>query len=501
MNTNLRPSRSLAALLLGLAACGGGGSERPNVVLITLDTTRPDYLSCYGYTAGHTPHLDALAAGGTRFDMAISASAVTPVSHASILTGNFPYTHGLRVLSAPSGARLPKDQPMLSTMLKEEGYETGAVHSAFPVSSYFGFARDFDWFESMEGEMQIKETDTGKKGGWDTKNLQRRSDDTMDLALEWIGGRDDSFFLWMHLWDPHDPTLRPPPEFMAEYGLPPELTEEHRDQLYAVEVRYIDQQLGRLFQGLKDRGIYDNTIVVVTADHGEGLSDGQRIHGWPMHRMVYQEQIRVPLIVHTPEKAGRSEVDDVVRTVDIVPTILDYAGLEVPPAFDGLSLRPLIEGTSDAPRIAYADQINGYDANAGMVERRPDAKFLFCLMDGDWKFTWRPHMPGRGELFNLAEDPRERVNLIRDPEQSDRVRAMLIELAEREPWVVKPFEDDGSADPSAVAQLEALGYTGGSGAGAPVEWVWICPQHPQDGSPTSGAHSCGTNRIPIVKPE
>src|SRR5688572_23536987 len=134
--------RATAFVLVALAcACSGGDREPPNVVLVTLDTTRPDYFSCYGYQAGHTPNFDALAAAGARFDRAISASAVTPVSHASILTGKFPYRHGLRVLSAEGGFRLPARERTLARKLREAGYRTLAVHSAFPVSSTFGFGR------------------------------------------------------------------------------------------------------------------------------------------------------------------------------------------------------------------------------------------------------------------------------------------------------------------------------------------------------------------------
>ena len=147
--------RVLAALGLALStACSDGATGPPNILLITLDTTRPDYLSTYGYEGGKTPNFDGLAAVGVRFDMAISASAVTPVSHASILTGREPYNHGLRILSADGGFRLPDSVPTLTSVLAREGYATAAVHSAFPVSAHFGFDRDFDVFESFELEME-----------------------------------------------------------------------------------------------------------------------------------------------------------------------------------------------------------------------------------------------------------------------------------------------------------------------------------------------------------
>ncbi|MFT5049699.1 MAG: arylsulfatase [Chlamydiales bacterium] len=494
----------LLLLGLGCGACSGGGAAgRPNIVLITLDTTRPDYFGTYGYAKpDHTPHFDALAEDGARFDMAISASSVTPVSHASILTGTYPYTHGLRVLSAASGFRIPEGQPLLSSFLKEAGYATGAVHSAFPVSSYFGFNRDFDLFDSMEGSMIPKE-DKGVLG-WDTQNLQRRSDGSTDVALAWVAEQDGPFFLWIHYWDPHDPTLMPPdselgPRLLAllksakESGTLDSVT---RDRFYAAEIHYLDAQFGRLIQGFKDLGVYDNSVIALTADHGEGLSDGAADHNWAAHRMVYQEQILVPLIIRTPTAATRSEIGEVVRTVDIVPTLLDYAGLDVPDFIDGESLRPLIEGRPSAPRIAYADQINGYDTNASMIEKRPDAKYLFCIIDGDWKLTYRPHMLKASELYNLRTDPDELVNRINDhPEIWERLMA---DLAKRDPWVLEHFADDGTADPDVIAQLEALGYAEGGSERTPDEWQWTCPGHYDERFSEPGTHAgCGKQLVPV----
>jgi len=496
----------IGALLFayGCMACGGSGS-RPNVVLITLDTTRPDYFGTYGYPKpGHTPHFDALADDGARFDMAISASSVTPVSHASILTGTYPYTHGLRVLSAASGFRLPEGQPLISSFMKEAGYATGAVHSAFPVSSYFGFNRDFDLFDSMEGSMIPKE-DKGGVLGWDTQNLQRRSDDSTDVALAWVAAQTGPFFLWIHYWDPHDPTLMPP-----EADLGPRLwtklqaaktsgnlDSKTRDAFYAAEIHYLDAQFGRLVQGFKELGVYDNSIIALTADHGEGLSDGHEDHKWAAHRMVYQEQIQVPLIIRTPQETLRSEIAEVVRTIDIVPTLLDFAGLELPDLLEGETLRPLMEGEASPPRIAYADQINGYDSNASMVVKRPDAKYLFCVIDGDWKLTYRPHMIQASELYNLRDDPDELDNVINA--HPDIWRRLMADLASRNPWVLSHFDDDGSADPDVIAQLQALGYGGSDSETASEEWQWTCPGHVKARFPEAGLHDgCGMQLVPVA---
>ena len=209
--------RLLAALAPALLAlgCGKGDSARPNVILITLDTTRADFVSCYGVHPGVTPNLDKLAAQGTRFDMAISTAGVTPVSHASILTGMNNHTHQLRVLSAPSGFTLPEDVPTLATTLARNGYHTAAVHSAFPVSRNFGFQRGFEVFEDLNTEMKHLTNDKGQvKSIWDVQNFQRRSDETTDLVEKSLKG-EEPFFLWIHYWDPHDWDKLPPEELLS----------------------------------------------------------------------------------------------------------------------------------------------------------------------------------------------------------------------------------------------------------------------------------------------
>ena len=470
----------LLAVVVAVQCSGGDSHGRPNVILVTMDTTRPDYLSCYGQRQNPTPHLDALAREGVRFELALSASAVTPVSHASILTGLFPYEHGLRVLSAGSGFRLPQEQRTVASVMREAGYTTGAVHSAFPVSGYFGFDRDYDHFDSLDGALTVRHGDT--KTSWDSRTLQRRSDETTDLCLEFIREaqqEDRPFFLWVHYWDPHDPTLKPPREFTSNLALPDgglAANSGAYEELYAAEVRYLDQQFGRLLAGLREMGLADDTLVAVTADHGEGLADGYERHGWGKHRMTYQEQLHVPLILNGPGIPAGGVVPDMVRTVDIVPTLLDYAGLAWElEGYSGRSLRPLIEGRTLPTAVAYADQINGYDANASMVGMRPDAAYLYTVCDGDWKLTYRPHMPERSELFQLSVDPHEEHNVL--AEEREVYLRLMADLAGRNPWVLAPFPDDGSLDPDVASGLQQLGYAE-SGSNAESLWWWTCPAHP-----------------------
>ncbi len=473
-----------------LAACGSDPSP-PNVLLITLDTTRPDYFSCYG-SGNRTPGFDALARVGARFEAALSTSAVTPVAHASILTGLNQYQHGLRVLSAESGFRLPTSSTTLAGYLKSAGYATGAVHSAFPVSGYFGFNQDFDRFESFSGSMGVEAG--ASKTTWDLGSLQRRSDDTTALALEVIDDlRKDGrpFFLWVHYWDPHDPTLLPPKEWLSAVSGPSTGPQSpQHEQIYAAEIRFMDRQFQGLADGLEREGLRPNTLIALTADHGQGLSDGFQRHGWAAHRMTYQEQIHVPLIFAGPGIPPNQTFGDLASTVDIVPTLLDLTGIPdlVPSELNlaGRSLAPLFVGQTLAPTIVYADQVNGYDFNASMTGPRPDAAFLYTVCDGDWKLTWRPHMPASSELFHLGRDPLETVNVIEsEPEVFLR---LMNDLADRSPWVVGPFPADGSTRAGAGAALNALGYGGSDEAGGTdLVWEWTCPAHLDFTRPVSGS--------------
>ena len=497
---------SILALVL-CAACGGDEEQavRPNVILITLDTTRADALSSYGFSnPGWTPHLDQLAADGVRFSNAHATSAVTPVSHASILTGQFQYHHRLRVLSAASGFRLPDDQPTVATVLAEAGYDTGAVHSAFPVSSYFGLLRGVEHADSFEGELQFDEKT--QKTRWDLAQNQRRSDETSQRVLDMLATLEEPYFLWIHYWDPHDGGLRPPPEWLEseQYS---ESLDEMRDGMYAMEVRYQDGQIGRVFDALRASGQFDRTVVALTADHGQGLSDGKQLHGWPQHRVLYREQLHVPLIVKLPSgSASTSVVDALVRTVDVAPTLLDYAGLPtesltVAGASDGRSLRNLIEGAEDEPRVHYADQINGYDANAGMVKRRPEAAFLFAVVDSPWKLIFRPHMVERSELFHVVDDPREERDVA--AENPEVVRRLVQDIARRSPWVVRRFPADGSDAPDVGDILGALGYTGGDEElteDGDLEWTWTCLEHTARTAEDPGrCPECDARLVPLTR--
>lgn len=492
---------TLVAMGAWAASCGGreGTGAAPNVILVTLDTTRADFFGCYGYSRPGspptTPSFDALGRDGVVFERALSSAAVTPVSHASILTGRHPYHHGLRVLSADGGFQLPDDVPTLASELKARGWHTAAVHSAFPVSRHFGFERGFDVFRDLDVGIEVGSKKgtrpSGGNGGsggsdaaraaephsWDMAEGQRRSDETTRIVREVLADLPEPFFLWIHYWDPHDIKRLPPDDFLGSFGVGAEVGKGDTRR-YAAEVAWVDRQFGELVGSLRDEGRYERTLFAVTADHGEGLGE----HDWQAHRLLYEEQVHVPLILRLPAGPRGVRVPALVRTIDVAPTILAALGLALP-GMDGLSLLGLARGErEEEPRVAYADQINGYDKNAAMVEKRPDADFLYMLSDGEWKLIYHPNHPEASELFHLARDPDESRNLW--GEREDVRERLLVDLARRNPWVTRPFQATTPLDPAtqqrAREQLEALGYAGGGEAlDAPAEehWRWTCPVH------------------------
>ena len=444
--------------VLGLALlCGcpdeqnaGNADGRPNVLLVTLDTTRTERLSCYGHSVKTSPTLDALAQDGVKFDLGVVQAAVTPVSHASIMTGLNPYQHGVRVLYAKSGYRLSGSVPTLATVLGEEGWSTGAFLSAYPVSERFGLDQGFDKFDnglSEEAEKTLKPTDDGDTWMWDVKTNQRRSDDTTDRVIDWVKSVRRPFFAWVHYWDPHDTKKLPPQEIVDRFTPPNADQMPPGTSTYDGEVFYVDSQFGRLIQTLKDMGIYDNTVIAVVADHGQGLEDGLARHNWLRHRLLYQEQIRVPLVVRLPGGPRGVTVSDLVRSIDIFPTILEAVEVTPQHRVEGRSLRGLMENQPEPPRLAYADQINEFDLNATMATARqrrdpalPRDDLLYCMMDRTWKLIYRPTDPDRSELYNLETDPQELRNLYHEtPDQAQRLLNELKRL-EPSPFVDHPFE-------------------------------------------------------------
>ncbi len=520
---NLSQTTASVLLTIGLAASCSCGEQPPatkpaNVILITMDTTRADYLSSYGYHRETTPHMDALANEGITFTRAMSTSAVTPVSHASILTGLYQQEHGVRVIVGDAGTLLPADTQSFATVLKRAGYQLAAVHSAFPVSNFYGFNQGFDLFESLEGEISIREIpkfDSDGKPlrdpatgeilmnevhGWDVANATRRSEVSTDLALQFLDTATEPFFLWIHYWDPHDANDGPPLEFLDKKYIrrDPRGNFVRSDEFYAEEVRFVDSQLGRLFAGLLERNLYDDSLIVLTADHGEGLSDGEAKHGWKAHRELYVEQLNVPLICKFPKGADGVEpgtrIDRLVGTIDLFPTVCDYLDLALPQRVNGESLRGLIEGAQPPSRLRYADQINGFDKNALMTDNRPKARFIYAVMNDDWKLIYRPTETNPKELYHISSDPREDSDVAEaNPKIVDE---MMIELARTAGWVTEPFR--ASDGVSTQVDIGSIGYGESTGEYA-GRFEWVCPiRHDYRSKQRETCPECGHQLVPVA---
>ena len=452
---------ALVAVAIGVGLRGGRATPpaSPNVLLLTLDTTRADHLHCYGYAKDTSPNLDALAADAVRFDMAISTSAITPISHASILTGLNPHQHGVRVFYGMTGYKLTQAHPTLATILQSQGWTTGAFVSAYPASERFGLNWGFDTFQSevapsvMVQDPALRRSPDGYFLRQRKASAQRRGDETADQALAWLQKARRPFLLWAHFFDPHDPALVPPEEITARFGAYPNSPEPFK-QVYDPEICFMDQQIGRLLAYLKQAGQYDNTIIVAVADHGQGLGD----HAWFPHRLLYQEQIRLPMIVRLPKGPRGVVVPATVRSVDILPTILEALGFDPPPDLAGLSLCGLLHGESEPPRTALAEALNTLDAHTPPELAGKHKDLLFCQFDFPWKLIYHKNEPENTELYDLRSDPRELNNVAAEfPAERDRLIAALEESGAMHIEIVAPTEP---MDPEGVRKLRSLGYIG-----------------------------------------
>lgn len=405
-------------------------SRGPNLVLITIDTLRADHVGAYGATSGATPALDALALRGARFDQVQAAVPLTGPSHATILTGQYPPTHGVR---GNVVFTLGSTYPTLATRLKRRGYTTAAFVGAYPVAAAFGFNQGFDTFDEEFHE----------SGPLDN-GAERRANEVADASLRWLSAQHDApFFAWMHFYDPHAP-----------YDAPAPYRERFAGRAYDGEIAFTDAQIGRVLDALRAAGRDSDTIVMVMADHGEGLGEHNELtHGV----LTYQSTMRVPWIVAGPGVSHGRGVATRVSTIDVVPTALALVGADPDQALLGRDLRPLIEGRTIASDPFYQESLFGR-LNCHWAALRG-------WVNNDWKLI----TGAEPELFNLADDPGERHNLA--AAEPDRVRRMTDDL-QRGLQRLAPGGD--RAQPRAVnaeqeERLRSLGYTAGSGGSGPLD--------------------------------
>jgi choline-sulfatase len=404
-------------------------SPAPDILLITIDTLRADHVGAYGAATGATPTLDALAARGVRFDRADTAVPLTGPSHATILTGQYPPAHGVR---GNVVFTLGSKYPTAAMRLKKLGYATAAFVGAYPVAAAFGFAQGFDTFDES-----FHETSPGEQGA------ERRANDVSDAAIRWLASAPRPYFAWLHYYDPHAP-YDPPEPFRARFAQRP----------YDGEIAFTDQQIGRVIEAVRAAGRDRNTIVVVMADHGEGLGDhGELTHGV----LIYQSTMRVPLLIAGPGIGGSRVVPAPVGTIDVLPTLLGFAGAPPDPDLPGRDVRPLIGGRAIAQDPLYSESLFGR------------LNMHWATLRGWTSGNWKLITGARAELYDLDRDPAEQHDLAdSDPQRVERMRDQLQRALSR----IAPGGDRAQTNPITGEQeqrLRSLGYAAGSGGGGPLD--------------------------------
>jgi tetratricopeptide (TPR) repeat protein len=393
-----------------------------NVILISIDTLRPDYLSCYGYPRETTPHIDRIAGEGILFSNVISPVPITLPAHTSMLTGTIPPYHGVH---DNLDYRLPPSRVTLAETLKKQGFATAGIVGAFVLNAQFGLDQGFDEYDDrFDRELYT----------FSTTVSERRAEEVSQHAVRWLKDhRNERFFLFLHYYDPH-----------YAYRAPEPFASAFRDDPYAAEIAYTDHCIGQVIESLKDLELYESSLIVVTGDHGELFGE----HGETGHTyFIYQGAIKVPLIFKLPGQNPALTVPDTVGLIDIVPTIRALLGIEPSSQLQG----------EDRSRLFKKGPSAGSDAavySESLTATKYEANSLMALTTKRWKYiqTTRP------ELYDLAQDPTEARNLIAErPEQARDLQERLRRMLEAS------FHEDDAALESEVDEetrrnLEALGY-------------------------------------------
>lgn len=398
-----------------------GNTDIRHVVLISIDTCRADHLSCYGFKQQTTPVIDALAKDAVLFEHCISPVPLTLPSHSSMLTGDTPLTHGVH---DNVDYHLDATNTTLAEVLKENDYSTGAVVSTFVLDKQFGMDQGFDDYnDTFENPMSsFYET-------------ERRGDEATQVAIGWLEAhKDEKSFLFLHYYDPHQ-SYRPPEPFASRFA----------DNLYAGEIAYTDHCIGQVIETLKDLGIYKNTLLIVTSDHGEGRGDhGEEQHGY----YVYQSCVHVPLIIKSPGKAKDIRIGDTVGLIDIVPTICGQLGIAAPEVCTGIDLGVYLEKKPvQNERYLYSESL---------LPTRFGCSPLMSLVQGRWKYIQSP----RAEMYDLAKDPGETTNLFGTEEKRARLFKDTLKLMVQE-QIQTETTGINELDAESREKLESLGYVAG----------------------------------------
>jgi arylsulfatase A-like enzyme/tetratricopeptide (TPR) repeat protein len=426
MNSHIIHTVTLLPLFFGLLSGAQDrfpplGKNPPNVMIITLDTTRSDHIGCYGYTKARTPNLDRLAKEGIRFTNAYSPVPLTLPAHCSIFTGTYPLFHHVR---NNGNYFLPPQAETLAEILKKEGYSTAAFIASFILDSRFGLDQGFDLYDD----------DLGDNAHIKTLNSERRASEVFKSFASWyFRNKDKRIFAWIHFFDPHMP-YDPPEPFKSAQGIDP----------YDGEIANVDLNIGRVLALLrKDSRVYENTLIVVAGDHGEGFGE----HGEYGHGIYcYGETLNIPLILWAP---GRLPANTVSRTpaslIDIAPTVFRFLGMPVPPFMQGKPLIPVPRTTDENKRSLFIESLFPFE-NLGCAPVRG-------IIRHGLKYLQLP----RPELYDLNSDPMERSNLV--SKRAAAAGTLRLELQSHEKRIGgNDFTSIRRMSMEERAKLESLGY-------------------------------------------
>ncbi len=432
---------------LGLLLAAGAGvlgpacdetAARPNVLLITIDTLRADHLGCYGYGRPTSPEIDRLAAQGVVFEAAQSSSSWTLPSLASIHTALLSTTHGCWKIES----RLEPEYTTLAETLRDAGWDTAMVACHIFLSAQYGLQQGFTHVDDALVRPPADAAQAISSPGVSQRGIRF-------LGQQAAAGADAPWFLWLHYFDPHD-------EYLPHAGFSERFGTEREIDLYDGEIAFTDHHVGRVLRRLEELGLAENTVIVLTSDHGEEFGEhGHMRHGYTL----YEPAVRIPLIVRAPGLAAR-RVPDVVSNVDILPTVLGLCGVRYERApgakcahpLQGRTLDPLLRGAPDAAREAVSEV------------RWHDGQDMRALRAGDWKYLeHRVRGVDQDLLFDLAADPGEAHDaLAREAAHTARLReALLHQVGRALQWSgCYPLHEPYSPSPGDLERLKALGYTG-----------------------------------------
>jgi len=406
------------------------GIRQPNIVLITLDTTRADHLPMYGYGQVKTPSLDRLARRGLVFEQCVTASPFTLPSHCTIMTGLYPTFHGVRI---NGNTALSEKHDTMASILGRSGYDCGAFIGAFVLDGRWGLKQGFGEYNDEFDLNKYKQLDLGL--------VQKPSTAVVNEAIDWIADhKGKPFFSWLHLYDPHIP-YDPPEPYRSIYG------GRGPAGLYDGEIAAMDAQIGRFYDWLEENNLIENTILILVGDHGEGLGEhGENTHGY----YIYDYAVHVPLLIVTPFAALQGKrCPNQVRTIDLLPTVEEMSGIATGKNLHGRSLLPLFYADSESEkRPAYSESLS------------PQLQYgwspLYALRQYPEKYIAAP----RAEFFDLKTDPGETTDLhLRRSRQAKEYKKILEKLI-ADTGRNAPKTEAADLDQETMRRLATLGYVG-----------------------------------------